>query len=248
MNPTVCCVMLANGREAMVRRAIRCFRAQTYQNKRLLIWNTGDHTLDLGDEDEEYEIAHVYADQKARSIGTLRNEANQFWNAYPIICHWDSDDWSHPDRLSEQVALLQSSGKECVGYNQMLFWRDLQLTERDVYGPEGSNEPCDVIQESWMYRLPLPCGILGTSLMYWRRAWEKNPFADKNNGEDQDFLRRVSCQGVVSLLDTNPSRLNEPRMIASIHGSNTASQIDPTHSMWTRTPEWDARVREIMEA
>ena len=40
--PTVCCVMLVNGREAMVKRAIASFRAQTYERKRLLIVYSGD--------------------------------------------------------------------------------------------------------------------------------------------------------------------------------------------------------------
>src|SRR5258708_3294771 len=98
--PAVAAVMLCHGRDEMAQRAIRSFTLQDCENKKhLLIWNN-DGT---------------------KPIGTLRNEANAQVDA-DIICHFDSDDWSHPNRIAEQIAQLQSSGAECVGYNEMLFW------------------------------------------------------------------------------------------------------------------------------
>ena len=39
-NPSVCAIMLANGRPEMVARAVKSFRAQTFRNKRLLVYDT----------------------------------------------------------------------------------------------------------------------------------------------------------------------------------------------------------------
>ena len=259
--PTVCAVMLVNGRPEMVARAIRSFRAQTYERKWLLLWDSTPELI-CCDQTEHDGVYHVPA-ADAGSIGALRNEANGFWNKYPIIAHWDSDDWSHPQRLTEQVELLARSGKECVGYNQMLFWRttgELQFDPR--FGNEGfgavtedddsiSVETGPLVEcgEAWLYRLPFRGYALGTSLMYWRKAWERNPFEDTSNGEDKAFLGKVSCESGPAFTDFRglAQVKQDPRMIATVHGANTATVIDPAHSEWKRVPEWDKRVSAIME-
>lgn len=244
MKPRVLAVMLTKDRPEMAARAVRYFRAQTYENKRMLVWNS---SLDLTTCDQLEYAGVVHIPAQPQSIGMLRNSANGFWTEFEIICHWDDDDWSHPRRIEEQVTALEASGTEATGYNEMLFWRTLQLTERDVYGDEGSDEPCDVIEQAWLYRLPLPGYALGTSLMYWRRAWERAPFADKSDGEDYDFLKRVTCKSETSW-PRNELTSIEPRMIATIHGGNTATKLDPSQSEWRRAPEMDAKVRAILEA
>lgn len=241
MPKTVCAVMLANGREEMVRRAVRAWRAQTYPAKRLLIWDTGELNQDLdttGDADGE--IAHIPA-QAYRpniTIGALRNEAISFWTEYPIILHWDSDDWSHPNRIAEQVALLEASGKEAVGYRDMLFWDSTKA-------------------EAWLYTNRNPQYCLGTSLCYWREVWQRNPFPDTSAGEDTLWLRGVQSIGVesstgtttlpASVMDAATSEgYDKPRMIASIHGGNTYARIERRAEEWKRVPEWDAHCREVM--
>jgi glycosyltransferase involved in cell wall biosynthesis len=129
--PTVCCVILVNGREAMVQRALAAFRAQTYPAKRLLIYDTSPvvdlwDTLGLVDDGDVEIIDSAAIDHHGRrkTIGHLRNRANHHAvsEGVDIIAHLDSDDWSHPRRLQEQVALLEASGKMCVGYRELLFW------------------------------------------------------------------------------------------------------------------------------
>ena len=227
--PRVLAVMLTKDRPEMAARAVRCFLSQTYENKRLLIWDAGKVlSPELASEDHN-DQAWVPASAHL-SIGNARNQANSFWTEYDIACHFDDDDWSHPRRIEEQVALLESSGKECVGYNDMLFCR---------YGA-----PIQV----WRYRLPLPGYALGTSLCYWRRAWARNPFPDKSNGEDWGFLKGVSCKSETAVHQPIMGcEVMAPRMIATIHGGNTATRLDPSKSEWTREPEWDKRVREILE-
>ena len=110
-DPVVACVMLVNGREAMVRRAITSFRAQTYQRKRLLIWNTGSYgpvSPDSSGLDPSAQIHEpcIVGTTGRSTIGKLRNEAARHLlslsRSYDgiqdpdLIAHWDSDDWSHP--------------------------------------------------------------------------------------------------------------------------------------------------------
>ena len=272
-NPTVCAVMLVNGRPEMVARAVRAFEAQTYAALRMLIYASGEEAV-------EWPVGHpkvllwAKPEDHHRTIGDLRNRANLSAVAMSedselgptnIIVHWDSDDWSHPNRIAEQVALLQASGAECVGYREMLFW-------------ETGVTNCAGLPRAWLYSNPLPRNILGTSLCYWRKTWEAHPFPDTSKGEDTKWLLGLrKVVGVGSL--SGPAQAGEwcylceepkmepekdcpncsgtghtprpvdqdPRMIASIHGGNTCARIDPIAREWRRVPEWDEHCRRIME-
>lgn len=256
--PTVAAIMLVNGRELMVRRAIKSFHSQTYENKLLFCLDTGEEEIHI-----IMNACGVYSEYAPGlridrySVGKLRNVANGFAEPMKaeIIVHWDSDDLSHPNRITEQVALLQSSGKQAVGYRNMLFWRTLQLTEKDVYGPEGSDDPCDVAEESWLYSNPQQSYCLGTSLCYWREVWERRPFPDLpkakgGTGEDVAWLQGVDSLGI-GYLPTVSTRVvdSEPRIIASIHGSNTqyyGPDLLEQSTSWRRAPEWDKYCRDRM--
>ena len=241
--PTVCAIMLTADRPHLARRAVESFRSQTYPAKRLLVFDTGDgalHDLDIGDGDAPEWYAQRGKLDGARTIGELRNLAAGFPMAVnaDILIHWDDDDWSHPNRIAEQVTLLQSSGADCVGYNSMLFWR------QDQNG-------MDALSEAWMFRQPAPNYALGTSLCYWRKVWERNPFKATSRGEDLDFCRALKCVGVPA----NPSDFRpEPRMIARIHGGNTMmgasytpEKMREAPDQWRRVPGWDAYAGSVME-
>ena len=225
--PFTVCVLLTRDRPKMSERALRCFRAQSYKRKHLLIYDTGDYRwyADRPEEEKPLSESHCFIrGEQARSVGWLRNAAAEIVPEDSVIVHLDSDDWSSPSRLTEQVALLQSSGAECVGYNEMLFW--------DTRIANG---------EAWRYRLPIPTYACGTSLCYWRKTWERVKFPDLVRGEDTFWLDRVKCLGVSGIVDS------EPRLIATLHGGNTGSQIVPGTMEWNRAPEYDDKVRGIME-
>lgn len=271
--PTVCAIMLTADRPEYARRAVECFRRQTYPDKRLLILDAGME-CEPGLEAEDDGVYWVPFSAAARwsMIGELRNAANAFWTEFPILIHWDDDDYSHPNRIAEQVALLQSSGADAVGYNEMLFWReDRQLSQADVYGRENvigycdPDGPCDVLEgESWLYT----GSILGTSLCYWRKTWERVPFRsqrlnprhDPGVGEDHDFLLDLHAAGLKSVGVTAMERRYHggrpvgtmPSMIGRIHAGNTSKAYDPAQMAahprhWKRVPEWDGYARSVME-
>ncbi len=215
--PTVCAVMLANGRPEMAARAKACWHAQNYAGeKRILIYNNN------GD----------------RSIGDLRNAANAQTDA-EILIHWDSDDWSHPNRIAEQVNLLRACDVGCVGYNEMLFWRDPTAsriaTENDSWG------------EAWLYRASVPNYAIGTSMCYWRSTWERSPFPDRSEGcDDLEWFNRGVKITSISAVQGDGGILTEPRMIAAIHGGNTCAHIDAKMREWKRVEVCDGYCRKRM--
>lgn len=242
--PLVCCVTLTKDRPQMLQRAIACYQSQTYKRRSLFILDVGEGSAEvyhragmIAAPTFYYQYAKEYAH---RSVGSLRNLANSYARSLgaDILIHVDDDDWSHPERIAEQVALLQASGKECVGYREMLFWNS---TEGQFCG-------------AWLYRNGNPRYALGTSLCYWRSVSERRPFEDKAYGEDTAWLLGVDSLGV----STIPGACTEesPRMIASIHGGNTSPAYraelmrasEKQNGEWKRAPQWDGYCRRTMEA
>ncbi len=237
--PLVCAVMLTKDRPEMAKRAVECFRKQTYQNKRILVVNSGPKPL-FTEATDLREPCFVGID--ALTIGALRNHAARYASSHyttrddcpEIFIHWDDDDYSHPNRIAEQVALLQSSGKQCVGYREMLFWKEPWKAPR--------NGDWEDQHEAWLYRNNDPRYCLGTSLCYWREVWEKRPFKDVSRGEDFFWLQGVDSLGVSSWTPN----ISDPRMIASIHSGNHVVYQPEKTPAFTRAAYWDEECRRIM--
>lgn len=280
-DPTVACILLTADRPEYARRAVEAFRAQTYPRLRMLIWDTGALPAEYPEHGNGvlyYNVEHL----GKKTIGELRNDANGFATiaASPadidIVIHWDDDDWSHPNRIAEQVALLQSNGADAVGYNQMLFWRETPQAIKDQYAEVQKRYPTDPrvpipqhlqlrLGEAWLYT----GDILGTSLCYWRKTWEAMPFRAISHGEDTDWLNRIQMVGKKvterSSIPYGPrcgwpfsftDNCGEtPRMIARIHAGNAKSNpcaYDPQQmanhpEAWKRVPAWDSYCRSVME-
>lgn len=225
--PSVCCVMLTRDRPEMARQAVESFRRQTYADKHLLIYNTSNSgKLDIGNDGRVSEV--LAGERRGATIGALRNLANGYAGQAMILIHWDDDDLSHCERIADQVALLQASGADIVGYRECLFWRE----------PE----------EAWIYANNNPRYAIGSSLCYWRQFWDKHPFQDLpaargGTGEDHVFLRETNSIGVSGLGV-------EPRLICRIHSANTAdyAAVVGKSTSWTRAPQWDDYCRNWMTA
>ncbi|TAL05209.1 MAG: glycosyltransferase family 2 protein [Chloroflexota bacterium] len=232
--------MLTCDRPALARRAVECLRGQTYPAKRLVIWDTG--RTDVVRHHGHYQHCEIGSGSTA-TIGELRNKANERYTGEPseIICHWDDDDWSHPNRIAEQVALMEATGAEVTGYNEMLFWRERRRV--------CSDPSHDIEGEAWIYTGT----ILGTSLCYRRSVWERFPFPATSYGEDTEFLKRIQHAGIkIACCSSVPLLTGEVRMIARIHATNTskaylpeAMRAAPHH--WRRACEWDEHCRKVME-
>ena len=297
--PTVCCVMLTRDRPELAAKAVECWKSQTYNPMgcRLLIYDTGIKPLGL--DAEALGLKCRFSDghtgvmyQRGQIVGTIgqhRNAANEYasqphagFKAHDILIHFDDDDWSHPNRIAEQVAFLQISGADVVGYNQMLFWRSMTRCPElhgipccdsgmrsggRAHDRECSSQQTINYGEAWLYTAA--AGLtpaLGTSLCYWRKTWERQPFnpalpkAGGGMSEETEFLRGLKCASISSLAQVRATAplvdVGEPRMIARIHGANfgkydienqiaRGSNAKPGEG-WERVPKWDRRVREIL--
>ncbi len=270
---SVCAILLTADRPELTRKAVACFKMQTASceragiKPRLLILDTSECAPDeLLDKDAN--VLHVYRKYPFPTVGQLRNvaiaTARDEWSpgeGPDILIHWDSDDHSHPSRISEQVALLQSSGADCVGFSDLLFWREIPLPpipglpilpepmqsnfERERYRIDGSPG------EAWLYTSPGPKpSPPGTTLCYTREFWIRNPFPATSQGEELRFLSQAKCVSVSSI-----GADSTPRMIARIHPGNTSTAYDPRkmaaeskrkNPAWQRVPMWDSYCAETM--
>ena len=235
--PIVAAICLVNGRNDMVRRAVRSFRAETYDAMRrhLILFDTGQTLFETDGSDAENEVRVDAREFQECRIGALRNAAGALTPGADIIVHWDSDDYSNPNRIAEQVELLQSNGADCVGYREVMFWD----TRPGAF--------CG----AWLYTNPCSNWCHGASLCYWRKSWERKKFEDMNAGEDlvwQAGLKRAAVSGVGHSKTCFGKRDAEPRLICGLHGGNTSAAIVAGAPEWKRAPLWDERVRAIMEA
>ena len=251
---SVACIMLARGREAMVARAVASFFRQDYERKRLMIWNTGI-PLSIPHDLFALEQLAVVDSRETSSIGRLRNRANL--SAIGIFdvdlyAHWDSDDWSHPRRLSEQVALIEHTGADLVGYRECVFWDstkcEIEVDPTIPFGRGCVKGTVKSVGEAWIYRGRNPSWPIGSSFLYRREAFERFPFPDKSVGEDTEWLLRhpkLKTHAIPSTWQASGIPM-EPRMICSIHSDNTSSKIVPSAVEWTREPRLDQYCREKM--
>ncbi len=243
--PLVVAVMITNNRLQLACRAICSFEAQTFGNKKLLVF---DNSNRLGERKVEYDhMALVVSPQSnGLSIGALRNVANQAaieqFNP-DILINWDDDDVSHPHRIASQVLHLQTTQIDrrtagqgiypapAIGYRDLLWWNSVK-------------------GEAWLYSNESNHYCLGTSLCYWPETWRRNPFPNSNIGEWREAS--VGQFGFSSLVD------GEPMIIGEWHGKNGACEgskpsVTPWEmvesrwsNVWKRVPEWDERLKARM--
>jgi hypothetical protein len=266
--PTVCAVCLTADRQHMTDRAVRSFLAQDYRTKTLMIYDSGKVEYDWAAHMAPAGAAllHCYDPPAKLSIGRLRNEANALAKHASILIHWDSDDWSAPTRISDQVKLLQESGKQAVGYREMLFaridsvqpWEWVYCHCGNVYPRSGA--PCPKCNqypatEAWLYSNTDTRYCLATSLCYWRSVWEAKPFPDAMIGSEREWLKGLDTRGVSCPAIYQDDDTITPVMIATLHGGNTVKNQISTNAtnpdgskMWTRVTSCDERVRTILEA
>lgn len=198
----------------------------------ILPYHTLDYYLHAVDcfESQTYQnkqIIQVNTSEMPRIPGMVRNNLIALSPRNCLIAHWDHDDWSCPTRLAEQVAFIQSTGASIVGYRDMPFYE------------VGTGRVT-------LYRQPRQNYALGTSLMYWRSAWEQHPFIEVAGDEDSKFEQAVGFDKVATQTSVGPCPSAYwdsglfPRMVARIHPGNTSKKGGARYEK--ATPELEAAV------
>jgi glycosyltransferase involved in cell wall biosynthesis len=131
----VSCLCVTRGRTHHVERALRCFLAQTYANKELIVVHESldDEARRLleGAAGQGVSLVHVPPEPK-RPLGELRNISVSAARG-KYICGWDDDDWYSPRRIEAQLRhLLASQADACV----LNRWLVLDETRGNAYVSE----------------------------------------------------------------------------------------------------------------
>lgn len=135
--PGVSCLMVTLDRLTLAKRSIRSFAAQRYEDRELLIVTDGTevfrralerYVAALGLE----RVRFFYPDGEGLTLGRLRNISLEEARG-ELICQWDDDDYSHPERLAVQVGhMLGERASACfltdhlqfIEEQRMLCWID----------------------------------------------------------------------------------------------------------------------------
>jgi glycosyltransferase involved in cell wall biosynthesis len=131
-------------------------------------------------------------------IGQLRNKACEYATG-EVICHFDSDDFSAPDRMTYQFNAMTEANKSVTGFWYFLTWNP------KVEKPYGIGYPKSEYSAA------------GYSLMYTKEFWKNNKFQPAHYNEDGLFYRAAFHQK--QLIRTN----GDSRIIASDGGLDIIS-------------------------
>jgi len=215
-NPLVIAVMITGKHEERIRlaqAAIHAFQQQSYEDKQLLIINTGQTRL--SDETNPQEgIFEVYAPQWSFDpLGKLRNRALDIiadrFSADAWVIQWDDDDWHHPNRIATQVAHARDTG----------FKHPVTLRHQVRCSLVTGVAFVHVAQEAaW--------GIHGTVL----HPQTDLRYEEVGKHEDSRFLKRF---GQVEVCD-NVAYL----YVRFVHGNNTFSEQHIMHRFAGKQDQW----------
>jgi len=163
--PTIDCLMVTlpvPQRYDLVRRSIEDYCRQTYAKKKLLIvigrdgvdaarQALHDYVASLRRDDIE-----VIVPDRLLNLGELRNLSVEHATG-DIVCQWDDDDRSHPQRLEFQAAHLMKTGLGAVFLQDVmqffpaanaLYWTNWRAT------PAGGHPGTLMARRSEMLRYP----------------------------------------------------------------------------------------------
>nr|AKA59403.1 glycosyl transferase, group 2 family protein [uncultured bacterium AB_162] len=135
--PLVSCLLVTGERVAMAKRAIRSFAEQTHPNRELVVVTDGPErvrrSLELYVETLGLDaVRFVYPEGSELALGHLRNVSIDAARG-EVLCQWDDDDYSHPQRLERQLGfMLERDAGACfltdhlqlLEDHRLLFWID----------------------------------------------------------------------------------------------------------------------------
>jgi glycosyltransferase involved in cell wall biosynthesis len=143
--PKISCVMVTKGRQQMVERAMRCWAAQNYPNKELIVlsqsdWQLNHHVwkLSVAFSEQVDGIQFVEA-PKDLSLGAMRNASIELATG-DIICQWDDDDVYHPRRLMTQYQAIRSEDAIASMYTSFIKCFDVHGEPAKAYWTDWSQE------------------------------------------------------------------------------------------------------------
>lgn len=185
-------IMPVYGQREMAGLALASFLAQDWEPKELIVID--DSPEEMQDLFAGLPLIRYVRGSERQKIGHKRNRACELAEG-DVILHFDSDDWSAPNRIRDQVDRLLASGKAVTGYHSMLFWDGAQ-----VFKYKGAYDYS-----------------LGSALCYRKDFWRAHAFVaeDRRRWEDNVFVQDARNEGQIVCVDAGKM------MVARIHAANT---------------------------
>ena len=162
--PLVSCVMPTHNRGLFVPQAVRCFLAQDYPNKELVVVDDGTERVEAV-VPAGTAIRYVGVDRRL-TLGEKRNLGIEM-SGGDIIAHWDDDDWYAPGYLTRMVReVLQGGSDTLAGVSHYLV----------------------LMLESGQLKVCRSAGPAGASFCFRRQLWAQHHYRSVNRAEDYFFL------------------------------------------------------------
>jgi len=184
----------------MALLAVQCFLTQTYEGElELIVLDNnveGDTIQDLLPEDDRI---HYYRVDKM-PVGALRNLGTSYATG-DIICTWDCDDWYHPERVSQQVARMQETGKQVTGFHSIYYY-DMSNGQTYKYHYEPNR--------------PHPPYACGSSQCYTKAWWMDHKFPATGI---EDYLFQLEALNSNELDSIDGAEL----LVARAHGDSVCA-------------------------
>ncbi len=106
--------MIAGNNPGHAARAILCYQRQNWEQKELIVINSGSQDFSPLLEDipsDELRYIHHPEDDR-RKYGSLKNMGLENASGKYVI-HWNESDWHHPDRIRYQASVLGNGTGIC---------------------------------------------------------------------------------------------------------------------------------------
>lgn len=127
--------MVTADRRRLCRRAVRCYRRQTYPNRELVVVEDGRQDLSpVLETVSEDELTHIQLpSEEDHVLGRLRNVALKAATG-KFRAQWDDDDWYHPKRIEKQVQVLQEGYDACCLRGTLMHVDSPKYADRPYIG------------------------------------------------------------------------------------------------------------------
>ena len=189
MLPLVSVLLCTHGRRSLLPLALESYNSQNYPELELLVIDDCEYDPI---EDMLVNVLNArYLWHSSKNLSQKRNFGIQQAQG-EIIVHFDSDDWSGAERISEQVRLLQLASFTAVGYSSA-FWYDIQR-ELTTY---------------------CTCGVWGATLAYYRDYALENPW-----NEEVDVCEDIWFLNPLRILGQLGDMAGGENFVALAHGNN----------------------------
>jgi hypothetical protein len=205
----VSAIMPTRARRVLSYTAVECWKAQTWEDRELVILDDADDPsfpVPPGDPGiRYYRGPREFIGVKLEKLSALAQGE--------VIIRFDSDDWSDPNRIQEQVDHLALTGKGLTGYHTLLFW-DMRARRFAGYqwrGPSG-----------------FACG---TSMCYTRQFWQSHPWPPLREASDNAVVYAAQKDNAIATLE------GRQMCIARAHGNNTSSAQRIGQNNWPQVPD-----------